>query len=97
MPVSLHTHSWYSLLLAGLGRLPEALEESRRADELDPFAIVVTGNYGWQCYLARNYDCAIAQQRRALEISPSWARGYNRLGLAYAQKGMLDEAVTALR
>ena len=96
-PGNATTHSWYSLLLAGLGRLPEALEESRRADELDPFAIIVTGNYGWQCYLTRNYDCAIAQQRRALEISPNWARGYDRLGLAYAQKGMLDDAGRALR
>jgi TolB-like protein/DNA-binding SARP family transcriptional activator/Flp pilus assembly protein TadD len=96
-PGNATAHSWYGLLLAGLGRLPEALEASRRADELDPFAVVVSSNYGWQCYLTRDYDCGIAQQRRTLEISPNWARGYNRLGLAYAQKGMLDEAVSAER
>ena len=91
--------SWYSLLLAGLGErtLGQALEESRRAQQLDPFAVVISGNYGWECYLARDYDCAIQQHRRTLEIAPSYARGYDRLGVTYAQKGMLTEAVTALR
>jgi tetratricopeptide (TPR) repeat protein len=92
-------HSWYSLLLAGFGEraLRQALDESRRAYELDPFAVVSSGNYGWQCYLSRDYDCAIQQHRRTLEIAPSYARGFNRLGLTYAQKGMLTDAVAALQ
>ena len=90
-------HTWYSLLLAGLGRPKEALEESRRAYELDPFAIVPSSNYGWQCYLARDSDCAIDQYRKTLEIGPTYGRTYARLGLAYAQKGMLDEATRALQ
>ena len=90
-------HTWYSLLLAGLGRPREALEKSRRAYELDPFAIVPSSNYGWQCYLARDSDCAIEQYRRTLEIGPTYGRTHARLGLAYAQKGMLDEAARALQ
>jgi TolB-like protein/DNA-binding SARP family transcriptional activator/Flp pilus assembly protein TadD len=89
-------HTWLSLLLAGLGRQQEALEESRRAYELDPVAIVPSSNYGWQCYLARDYDCAIAQYRRTVEIGPTFGRTYARLGMAYVHKGMLDEAVRAL-
>ena len=89
-------HSWLSLLLAGLGRHREALEESRRAYELDPFALVPSSNYGWQCYLARDYDCAIDQYRRTLEISPSYGRTHARLAIAYAQKDMLDEAMRSL-
>ena len=90
-------HTWYSLLLAGLGRPREALAESRRAYELDPFAIVPSSNYGWQCYLARDFDCAIEQYRRTVEIGPTFGRTYARLGLAYAQKNMLDEAIGALQ
>ena len=90
-------HTWLSLLLAGMGRQREAVEASRRAYELDPFALVPSSNYGWQCYLARNYDCAIDQYRRTLEVSPSYGRTHARLGVAYAQKGMLDEAVPALK
>jgi adenylate cyclase len=89
--------TWYGLLLAGMGRPREALEESRRAYELDPFAIVPSSNYGWQCYLARDSDCAIDQYRRTLEIGPGYGRTHARLGFAYAQKGMLDEAVRALQ
>jgi TolB-like protein/Flp pilus assembly protein TadD len=90
------SHTWLSLLLAGMGRQREAVEESRRAYELDPFALVPSSNYGWQCYVARDYDCAIDQYRRTLEVSPSYGRTHARLGFAYAQKGMLDEAVQAL-
>jgi TolB-like protein/DNA-binding SARP family transcriptional activator/Flp pilus assembly protein TadD len=96
-PSNATARTWYSLLLAGLGRLKEAREESRLADELDPFAVVPSGNYGWQCYLSRDQDCAIAQFKKALEFTPGSGRTYDRLGLAYAQKGMLDDAVAALQ
>jgi Flp pilus assembly protein TadD len=88
--------SWYSLLLRGMERSDDALRESRLASELDPFAVVVTYNYGWQCYIARDYDCAIEQFGRSLEITnyPSSHRG---LGFAYAQTGRLDEAIRSVR
>jgi TolB-like protein/DNA-binding SARP family transcriptional activator/Flp pilus assembly protein TadD len=89
--------SWYSLLLSGSGRLEEALDESHRALELDPFSIVVSCNYGWLCYVARDYDCAIEQYRNTLEIAPMYARGNRGLGLAYAQRGMISEAIKAFR
>jgi TolB-like protein/Flp pilus assembly protein TadD len=95
-PSHASAHSWFGLLLGGLGRLREAVDVSRRAYELDPFAVVPSGNYGWQCYLARNYDCAIAQLRRTLEIAPTHPSTNQRLGLAYAQKGMLLEATRSL-
>ncbi|MGH7475980.1 MAG: BTAD domain-containing putative transcriptional regulator [Longimicrobiales bacterium] len=88
--------SWYSLLLAGLGRSQEALRESRHAYELDPFAVVASNNYAFQCYLIRDYDCAIEQWRRTLEIGPSWANGYVGLAFAYAHKGMPDEAIRSI-
>jgi TolB-like protein/DNA-binding SARP family transcriptional activator/Flp pilus assembly protein TadD len=88
--------SWYSLLLRGMGRSANALRESRLASELDPFAVVATYNYAWQCYVARDFDCAIEQFRRSLEIN-QYPSSYRGLGLIYAQKGMADEATRALR
>ena len=90
-------HTWYSLSLSGMGRAKDALEESRKAYELDPFAVVTISNYGWQCYLSRDFDCAIEQYRRTIEIGPTYGRGYQRLAVAYVQKGMLDEALTAVQ
>ena len=90
-------HTWYSLALSGLGRTGEALQESRRAAELDPFAVVPISNYGWQCYLSHDQECAIEQFRRVTEIGPTYGRGYERLALAYAQNGMLDEALASVQ
>lgn len=88
--------SWYSLLLRGMRRSAEALEESRRAAELDPFAVVASYNYGWQCYLDRNYDCAIEQYGNSIEIG-EYPSSYRGLGLIYAQKGMAEESIGAVR
>ena len=49
-------------------------------------------NYA-QVLPAREYDCAIEQYRRTLEINSSWQPAYSQLGLAYAQKGMHDAAI----
>jgi tetratricopeptide (TPR) repeat protein len=86
---------WYALLLSGLGRPKEALLEVQRASELDPFVAENHTNYGYHCYLVRDYDCAIERHRSALEINPSWARSHAGLGLAYAHKRMYAAAIRA--
>lgn len=86
---------WYTMLLLGMGRLEEADEQSRRASELDPFALLITLYRGSVRYIARDYDGAIEQFRSALEINDSWAPTYANLSLAYAQKGMHEAAIHA--
>ncbi|HSL68916.1 MAG TPA: hypothetical protein VK864_01675 [Longimicrobiales bacterium] len=68
-----------------------------RAFELDPFAVVINSNYGQVCYLARDFDCAINHFRRTLEPDSTWATGHWRLGVAYARKNLLGEAVRTIR
>jgi Flp pilus assembly protein TadD len=89
-------HTFYSVLLSGLGRGDEAVRESRRGYELEPFSPHVSLTYAWQCRLARDYNCAIRQYQRTLEINSSWAFAWQGLGLSYAGKGMRDDAVRAL-
>ena len=88
---------WYAVLLAGTGRADEALAGVRRSSELNPFVPTALANYGWLCYLLRDRDCTIQQDRRVLEIEPSFAQAYQRLGLVYAQGGMAEEALQAFR
>jgi TolB-like protein/DNA-binding SARP family transcriptional activator/Flp pilus assembly protein TadD len=85
--------SWYALLLSGMGRLDEAVQQSRHSSELDPFAVVVLDNAAWIRFLTRDYDGAIELYSKSREINDSWAPGYAALSLVYAQKGM-DEAAT---
>ncbi|HSJ65889.1 MAG TPA: tetratricopeptide repeat protein, partial [Gemmatimonadaceae bacterium] len=88
--------SWYSLLLRGMGRAEEALRESRRAAELDPFGVVIRHNYGWNCYLSRDYVCADEQFSRALEITP-YPGALRGLALVHSAERRHDEAVRAAR
>jgi eukaryotic-like serine/threonine-protein kinase len=86
---------WYALLLAGKGRVEEAVQQNRRVTELDPFSLLGSVNGAWLMYVAREYDGAIEESRRALEINDAWAPTYSTLALIYAQKGMDDAATRA--
>jgi TolB-like protein/DNA-binding SARP family transcriptional activator/Flp pilus assembly protein TadD len=88
--------SWYALLLGGMGRTEEAVRESRRAAELDPLSMIISIIHAWTCYVGREYDCAVEQFGRTLEIDSAWAPAYTGLGMTYAQKGMHQPAITAL-
>jgi TolB-like protein/DNA-binding SARP family transcriptional activator/Tfp pilus assembly protein PilF len=94
-PGHVTARGWYTMLLLGMGRIEEAEEQSRRASELDPFAVLITWYRGWVRYVARDFDGAIEQFQSALEINDSWAPTYASLTLAYAQKGMHEAAVRA--
>ena len=73
----------------------EAAEQSDRAAELDPLALIIVVNHAWICYVARDYDRAIEAARSAIEINDAWQPAYLYLSLAYAQKGMYDDATRA--
>ena len=53
-------------------------------------------NYASQCYIVRDYDCAIEQFRRSLEIAP-YPGAMRNLGIAYAHKQKWHEAIAALQ
>ena len=86
---------WYAHLLAGRGRVDEAVEQTRRWSDVDPFSLLGATNDGFLSYVARDYDGAIEQYQRALEINDAWAHTYTGLAMAYALKGMDDAATRA--
>ena len=89
-------HTWYSLLLRGMNRHEDALHESRRAAELDPFGIISLHNYGQQCYIVRDYDCALEQFNRTLEVLP-YPGAFRGLAIVHAQQGRWPDAIAAAR
>ena len=91
-PGNASARSWLSLLLRGMDRNEEATREARLATEYDPFAVVPAHNYGYQCYHARDYECAVRVLNKALEITP-YPGVYRSLGLTYAQIGKHDLAL----
>jgi tetratricopeptide (TPR) repeat protein len=90
-------HQWYALLLASLGRHPQAIAEANRAHELDPLSLLVDAHVGLHYYYARQYDRAIQRLRQTLEFDPNFPAAHYWLGLAYLEKGANQEAIQALQ
>ncbi len=86
-------HHRYALLLSALGRHGEATEEIRRAHELDPLSLIISTAVGRVLHFQRNYDEAIAQCRRTLDMDAHFVQAYFDLGMACAQIGRHDEAI----
>ena len=89
-------HHRYSRYLSSLGRIDDALNEIRKAQELDPLSPVIRANVGVIYYFGRQYDLAIAQLRKVLDEHPNFSVAHWGLGLVYEQKGMLAEAIAEL-
>lgn len=86
-------HIWYSVDLAAMGRKNEALVEARRAAVEDPLSLTINTDIGLAFYLAGSNDDAIDAIKKAIDIDPDFARAHFRLGNAYLQKGMSQQAL----
>ena len=87
-------HHFYGLALAYMGgRFEEAIDESKRAVELDPLSLIINADLGHVFYEARKYDQAIEQERKTLEMDPNFNPARHWLGLAYLQKSMYKEGI----
>jgi Tol biopolymer transport system component/serine/threonine protein kinase/Tfp pilus assembly protein PilF len=92
------THHWYGFIyLAAMGRLDEAIAETKQALELDPLSSPVGSNIGFLIYLARRYDEALDQFRRNLEMHRRFVYTHWQMALAYEQCGRYDEAIAAFK
>ena len=86
-------HEWYAIhYLTATGRLKEAVQEMKKALELEPASLVMNTFMGATLYYAGRYDEAIDQCRKTIEMDPNFAVVHWHLGLAYEQKQVLDAA-----
>ena len=90
------SHHWYALDLAAMGRLPQALFEIRRAQQLEPLSLVIGTNVGWILYLNRDYARAIQAYEKVIELDPTFVRARMRLGIVQMQTGDLSGAIKNL-
>jgi len=75
------------------GRNEEALAEMRRALDLDPLSPRFGFGSARLFFFMRQYDAALDQYRKTLELDPSWAFAHEGLGDAYEKKNMAKEAI----
>lgn len=91
------THHWYAILFRVQGQLRAALSEFKRARELDPLSTIISYNIAAILYDMRDYDNAIVQLKRTLEIDNDFVSAYDLTGLIYAAQGRFGEAITSLQ
>jgi Tfp pilus assembly protein PilF len=91
------TRNMYGFYLAAQGRAAEALAVMREVEEFGslpaPRRNELAMAYNW----TRQYDQAIVEAKKALEMDPNFPLAYAELGTAYVQKGRNEEAIAELR
>jgi tetratricopeptide (TPR) repeat protein len=87
----------YSVFLSTVGRSDEALTEIRTAQQLNPLDPTSIVTAGWTFYYARQYDLAIEQCGKALELDPNFHAAHDCLGSAYLAKRNYQRAIAECR
>jgi serine/threonine-protein kinase len=96
-PAYATAHQWYAWLLAAMGRLEEALAQTRTAVELDPISVPIRRGLGWLYYYARQPDPAVMHLRRAIAMDPTSTENHRLLALAQMQRSSQEDAMRAVR
>jgi serine/threonine-protein kinase len=84
----------YGFCLALFGRNEEALAQMERSAQLDPFSPGLNLNHGRLFFLLRDYDSAIRQFAKTLDLHPGYAAAHEHFGNACEKRGMEGEAIT---
>jgi TolB-like protein/DNA-binding winged helix-turn-helix (wHTH) protein len=89
------SHMIYAVFLVTTGRRDLGLAEMTKAHDIDPVSQLPNVISVVVFYLARQYDAAITQGEKTIELYPNSLGTYDWLEPAYEQKGLYDQASTA--
>ena len=91
------TYHMCAFYYALMERHHEAFTTIKRAQELDPVSLGIITDIGVIFYFSGQYDKAIAQYHKVIEMDPGFIRAYVTLGSAYSQMGRFQEAVEMIK
>jgi len=89
-------HLWYGMFLRDQGRLPEALPELRRAEQLEPLSALASENLAVALHMTGDADAALEMGRRAAELNPEAPIADVLLANLYRARSNTGEAEAAL-
>jgi len=87
-------HQRYALILATLGKHAEAVEEIKKAQELDPLSKIINTDAGLIHLLMDNPNKAIDKCKEVLETDPAFSVALFIQGLAYEQIEQTEFAIS---
>jgi len=96
-PAYAEGHHYYSHYLIAMGRDEESLTESRRCLELEPLNLLLNVHLGWHYLYTRQYDQAVKQLQKTLEMDANFGQTHRWLGLALEQQTRSAEAIAELQ
>jgi serine/threonine protein kinase/tetratricopeptide (TPR) repeat protein len=86
-------HHWYAVLLGNLGRSDEAIQEARRAQDLDPLSPNINMSLALAYVLGQQPDLARVELEKVLELEPGFVAAHSILGLVHERSGKFQEAI----
>lgn len=89
-------HEWYALYLAVQVKLDEALKEIQIAYQLDPLSPSVNTGMARIYHFRNEYEKAIAQINKTIELEPGYAEAHFTKGMIYAKMNNFTLAETEL-
>jgi TolB-like protein/Flp pilus assembly protein TadD len=89
-------HDWFGFFLALMGRSKEAVRELEQAVELDPLSPAFRSDLGEVLRFGRQFDAAIENDQKAIQIDQKFWLAHMLLAAAYANKGEFRAAQEAL-
>ncbi len=90
-------HQWYAFFLATMGRMDEAIAEAKLAQQIDPLSLVMNSALGRIYHFARQYDRAIEQFRKTIDMDPNFASAHFDIAESYVVKRMYAEGIAEYR
>src|SRR5262249_38597793 len=93
-PASPSTHHWYAInYLVPVGRFDEAIEQLRRALELDPLSLILKTSLGMTFYFSGRHDQALKELAKTVELEENFVLARVFLGHTYTALSRYDEAL----
>ena len=89
-------HRLYAHYLTSRARHDEAIQEARRARELDPLTLITNNTVATSLLLARRYEEALEEFHRTLELESNFVPTLMMMSIAYEQQARFAEAESAL-
>jgi TolB-like protein/Tfp pilus assembly protein PilF len=90
-------HAWYSFFLLSMGRSAEAFAEVKAGLTLDPLGALTNVMLGGYYHFNRQYDRAIEQYRKTIDLHPYFVPTYLLLGSALLTCSMIVNAIEVFK
>jgi tetratricopeptide (TPR) repeat protein len=92
-PSYVPAHLWHGYFLEALGQQSANLAERKLAQELDPLNLTAGTGVGTAYFYLGQYDKAIEELRKTLELNPGFSMALVNLGEVYEAKTMYADAI----